>query len=264
MISISSAALFSVDDYPGKPKAEENGWRLAVIQNQQVAPNGLEMLATLEALVKPGETSLRQYKPREVWMELKPQQNKEERFALHWGNTEGYPAPAWRFDVPEWPRDPAAGGADRVALRVWWNPDQDTPPAARLEKRNDFQDPLQDLRNRMIKAVDGASTTIESVPCRGPPAHVEVEPDRYEVRSCLVVRVSHAPNKPVWVRPRGIDLAGSADHFYSSANKYTGLFWPITPDGARKDLAALDVYSLEEFKRGAAAPRQVPDPRWRA
>jgi len=241
-------ALFSVEDYPRKPSEQSNGWRLAVLQDQQIAPNRLQMLATLEALVKRGETSLRQFKPREVWMELKPQLNQEDRFALHWGNMEGYPAPAWRLDVPEWPRDLGTGGPARPALRVWWNPDQEPPWTARLEKPTDFQDPLQ-LRNRERKGADGESTTIESVSVED--HRVEVEPDRYEEQSCLVIRMSHAPNKPVWVRPRGIDLAGLSDHFYTSANKYTGLFWPITEDGVKKDLDAIDVYLLEEFKREA-------------
>jgi hypothetical protein len=246
-------ALFSREDYPRKPFQERQGWRLAVLQNQQVAPEGLQMLTTLEAMPQRGESVLQQRKPEETWIEVKPQGDGGAPVAVRWGNREGYPAPAWGFDVPQWPLDPRTSVPVSPAVRLWWNPDQETPTSVRLDKPNDFQDALQvaprGLGNREVKSVDGETITIESV--RIEEHRVETAHARFEKMPCLVVRVRHAPGKPVWVRPLGIGPPGFEDRFYARAGKYTGLFWPVTEDEVKRDLAGLGLYALEAFKRDA-------------
>ena len=73
---------------------------------------------------------------------------------------------------------------------------------------------------------------------------------------CLVVRLSYPAGKPVWVETEGMDddVAGHEHRFYTRANKYTGVFWPVAPDAARAKLRALRLVSVDRFKndqRGA-------------
>jgi hypothetical protein len=248
-------AVFSAEDYPRRPSRQQQGWRLAVLQNQLKGTDGLEMLATLEELPVRGESILRQRKP-EVWMEVQPASGLNAPFALRWGNRGGYPAPAWGFNVPEWTRDPETQGPARPILRAWWNPSTEPPRAARLVKPTDFQDPLLEapagLGKRVVDVAGGDQIRIESV--RVEDHRVEVAPGQYATRPCLVVRLRHPPGKPVWVRPRGgIDPPGVEDRFYAQANKYTGLFWPVNEDEVKKGLHSLDLFALEDFKREAEA-----------
>ena len=81
---------------------------------------------------------------------------------------------------------------------------------------------------------------------------------RSEKKTCLVVRVSHDPNKPVFVQllPGGDSPQPPAEEhrYYTAANQYTALFWNL-PKQARY---TLNLIALDDFKRvNAAAGRSV-------
>src|SRR5262249_37200084 len=225
--------LFSKDDYPQKPFEEQQQWRLAALQNQQLGERGLQLLATLEKNPDPRETTLQLIKPRETWMELRAEPESRARFALRWNAVNDYPAPAWVLDVPEWPVLAGTQTPATPLLQVWWNPDQETAAAAALDRGADFRT-LTQLRQKTVQ-VDGDKVVIESVQVE---EHlVASRRDRkLEKTSCLVVRLSHAPDRPVWVRLQGLDAAGQEHRFYTEANKYTALFWPVTEEQANKIL----------------------------
>ena len=69
--------------------------------------------------------------------------------------------------------------------------------------------------------------------------------------SCLVVRVRHPPGRPVWVRPAGISPGNAQHRFYAQAGRYAGVFWPLNEDEVRKGLDAIEVVSVEAFRRRA-------------
>ena len=83
---------------------------------------------------------------------------------------------------------------------------------------------------------------------------VEVAPGTYrDDRPCLVVRLRYeAEDRPFFVRPEGIDPAGTEHRFYTKARRYTGIFWPVTEDQMRETLRGLELVSLAEFKAQAA------------
>jgi hypothetical protein len=64
--------------------------------------------------------------------------------------------------------------------------------------------------------------------------------------------MAYVKDKPVWVKVagNGWNPEGSEHRFYSDANKYTGLFWPVLPN-AGESLAKLSFVSLDSFKRKA-------------
>jgi hypothetical protein len=132
-------------------------------------------------------------------------------------------------------------------VRVWANADQETPLAATLDRGADFDGP-RDLANRSVQ-VEGDPVVIEDVQVE---EHmVETRPGVREPRSCLVVRLRHALNKPVWARPHGLNVAGHEHHFYTPVGSSTGLFWPVTAEQADKGLSGLSLISLATVKRAA-------------
>ncbi len=240
-------ALFTLEDYPWKPAQEESGWRMAVLQNQRIDPHNLQMLATMERSYDHQESRLQQIKPQETWFEVRPSKDTPAPYALRWSCQAGYPAPAWSINASAWPSAPATNVPSRPVLQVWWDPDQQAPAGATLQRDHDFKTP-QELTSRSVR-VFGDDVRIESVQVE---RHVvETQPGLREAQSCLVVRLDHAPGKPVWARVAGLRPLGEEHRFYKDIGRYSGLFWPVAPDEAREALSSLSVISLNEFKREA-------------
>ena len=230
-----------------KPRAEQNGWLLAVLQNKLEGDRTLNMAVTLEKTFDPAETVFEQLEPKEVWMELEPARGDGGIVGLRWGGREEYPAAAWELDVPEWPAD-ADGNPIPARLRAWWDKDGKAPAAARLERaRGDFDDPL-DIRDR---PVDG-----------GRPRHRS----RSRASRSRIGASRDGPTgpSPAWssgsatrrTSPSGYARRGSAPsnaqhRFYSQAGRYAGVFWPLNEDQVRNSLDAIEVVSVEAFRKRA-------------
>jgi hypothetical protein len=243
--------LYSETDYPWKLAKEKSGWRLAVLQNQRVAPAGLQMLLTLEKQDETQAATLRQWAPAKTWLEVTPPPEVKTPVSRRWHSQAGYPAAAWSLESPEWPA--AGAGPARPLVRAWWAPDAPALVGAGLERGKDYV-ALKEVVDRPL-TVDGEKVIVESVqverhlvefaPAQGGVAR------RLEMQSCLVVRVSHPLGHPVWVQLRGLETKGTEHRYYANAGKYTALFWPVTPDLASSVLKGLDVYSLNAFKQDA-------------
>jgi hypothetical protein len=240
-------AEYARENFSWRPSIEKERWCLAVLQDQQVGTSGLQMLCTLEKRFNPSESCLEVVRPRALWFEVAPWPETETPFALRWSNRPGYPAPAWTLDVPRWPSSPGTRSAARPSLRVWWNPDQDAPAAGGLDRGPDFD--LDSGRASDPVPIEGNGVVVESVRVEDHP--VETRTGIREIKPCLVVRLSHAPGKPISVRPLGLVPAGSEHRFYSAAARTTALFWPVTHDEAGAMLTGLGLYSVEAFKANA-------------
>lgn len=238
--------LYSQTDYGWKPWRENNGWRLSVLQNQQLPNEAMQMLIALEQQPAPNETYLRMPKPQELWLEVQPRDDKQSR-STRWGYSSEYPAPTWSVDIAGWPRDATMESPIRPLVNVWWCPDQPAPAAVTLLRNRDYNS-LDDLTNLKVQALS-AEVMIDQVAME---THiVEVSPGVREERACLAVRMSLPESSPYWVRPQGISFAGSEHRYYEGTNKYTGLFWPVTADEAAKVLNGFGLISLAEFKAEA-------------
>jgi hypothetical protein len=246
--------VFSKEDYPGKINVESDAtktehWRMAILQNQKVGDQELQMLTTLERLSDRKAETLHQVKPYDVWFEIQPQANARAPIGVRWAYQYEYPAAAWGFRVPAWPL--AGGDSPNLAspsVHAWWSPDQEAASAAVLQQGADFT-ASKELINRTVQA-EGDNDVLESVAIED--HWVEDRTGQKEKRPCLVVRVAHVKDKPVWVKVggNGWKPEGSEHRFYSDANKYTGLFWPAPPNAA-ESLAKLSFISLDSFKREA-------------
>ncbi|HYT87097.1 MAG TPA: hypothetical protein VEL76_00125, partial [Gemmataceae bacterium] len=251
-------ALWSETVLAAPVAVEQHGWRLAVLENRLVKERGLEMLLTLETRTT-ALPVLQQVKPALTWIDVTPAEGKAP-FHRRWRYHYGYPAPAWSVESPLWP----AVGDKALAtpqVRVWWS--ETLPPSAMavVERDVDFKRP-GDLVDRTVRVGDG-EVVIESV--RVEQRRVETRQPtharegKFEVKSCLVVRVRHSPQNPVQVSVEGLEPApaGEEHRYYGGAGKYTALFWSVTADQADLTLRRLKLVSLAALKREAVKGESV-------
>jgi hypothetical protein len=229
---------------------------MACFQNMRMATGGLQLVNTLESLdVKPTvderrgalRGTLLQVRPSFVWFAVTPVEGQPP-LCLRFGNMERYPAPAWKLDVPSWPRT-ADERPMKPVVDGWWAGDRALPPIAQTLRRDPAKGLEEDFGNRPVQIEEG-SAFIESVQIEKRIVHAA--PDRKLEQDCLVVRLRHPPGRPVVTLLAGLTYAGAEHRLYSDANKYTGIFWPMD-EAKLKDLQ-LQIVSLEAFKQAVRQP----------
>jgi hypothetical protein len=242
-LPVFERALFA-DELGIKDRRQAKGdWLLAVLQDQGQARTigkgqGLELMVTLENTKvqrDPDQKDIvKQVRPEFVWLEVKAD-DPNLPFTVRWGNLWGakknFPAPAWLMEVEGWPRKPTP-----PKVSAWWTvSDLENYPHAHLER---------DMKKNLAEAFTappGADFQIEDV---------SIEKHRLDGTdgvSCLVVRLHHAPGKPVLVRPNKLRYNNVEHQLYNKAQQYTGIFGPVTADDADKAFS-LDIFSLTQFK----------------
>jgi hypothetical protein len=239
--------VFSLEDFPGKRSQTKDNWRMAVLQNQRLGADRVQMLLTLEKLPVPGEAVLQMVKPRQTWIEVVPETKNQANSAVRWNYQAGYPAPAWSLDAQAWPFAENGQTLAPPLLKVWWSPDLEAPAAAVIARGPTVSDLLK-VQNQPV-TVEGAVVRLDSVSVED--HYVETSPGNRTLEKCLVVRMTHDLGPTVWARPGGVKFEGQEHRFYREANKYTGLFWPVTEGDAAKALQSIGVISLNAFKRDA-------------
>ena len=242
-------ALYSQEYFPNEvdnTRLDEPGqWRFSVLQNQRREGNAVRMLVTLEKQPDPRETTLSLVRPRELWIEVEPDTKGPLPLSLRWDNREHYPAPAWTLALKNWPSARGTTAAARPRVRAWWNPDLETLRSVPLQLGKHFRFDAPD-ETRPVIQVDGGDVVVESV--RIEKHRVQVAANLSEEKTCLVIRLTHPPGRPVWARLPGIDAAGFEHRFYAEAGKYTGLFWTKTEDEVKNTVTVIDLIALERFK----------------
>jgi hypothetical protein len=232
------------DHYAPRHFRDQEGWRLAVLQNQRLNDRQLQLFAMLEKDPERPEASLMQVKPRECWLELQAPGN-ETPFSLRWGFQAGHLAPAWRLDVPEWPTNQGADSPAAPVLQAWWSPYQEVPAAATVTPDATLKSVL-DLKDHPV-TVEGAPVVLERV--RIEKHRVEVQAGQFAEQNCLAVRLRHPPDRPVRVQVNGWKPEGQEHRYYSKVNKCTALFWPVPAESqARSTITGLSLISINALK----------------
>ena len=228
---------------PGaRDRVQTTDWLLAAHENQELTTGGLELMTTLESMeVQPTERgTILQYRPSFVWFDLAAKEAPPP-LALRWHNLERYPAPAWQVSAGAW-----KSGAPTMAAT--WLGDRAAPPVARELPR----DPAKSLAENFTDvkaAVEAAEVVVESVQMEK--RWVAKTPtDPKTEQPCLVVRLRYPKGKPFLARLGRIDAPYEEHRLYTDADKYTGIFWPVT-EAQAKDFT-LQLISLEAVKRAAA------------
>jgi hypothetical protein len=215
---------------------EGDPWRLTLLQNRSEA-NGLRLFTSIED--RPGKAEpVSVARIGDVWFELRPLLPDPKPVSVHWRFAPGYPAPSWTLDIPGWPAFPGGKAAATPLLETWWNPDRPFPATGAWVAP--VGKPIATLSGQSAKIGDTTltldSVTVEKQAVAGRPEE-----------SCLVIRLTHPPGNPVWVKPLGARASGSEVRFYRGANKVTCLFWGLDIT----QVTGLDVILLNDALRRA-------------
>ncbi len=233
-----------------RANVEAAGWLLAAQQNGRRADGAAQLLLTVEnardAAVTAQQT-LRQLRPRALWLEVGAHGGADAPRRLDWGGLPGYAAPALDVLLPDWGEQTGRGGGPVVWAWANW---QDDPVQYCLEvsRHTDFEVFFGRPEHRVVVVRDARQVAIESVTVA--PHDVQAGPgDRRRVRqSCLVVQLRYAKGEPVWADPIGLSVQGREHHFDLGAGTYTGLFWPLTREEVQRKLRMLALTPVNEFK----------------
>jgi hypothetical protein len=263
-------ALYGDDDrFHDAAKQDRGDWRITVLNNQQVRRNQVDGLRQYVALESKSRSSpLRQVKPGLVWFRLGIDGLSETPapIALRWREwsastleLQGFPAPVWKLDVPQWPQGLAGDGLAKPSLISWWRPSDRPLPGTEFQ-RDGTGDPQK------VRVEDNQTVRVEDI--RREEHLVEVQPgEPPRVQSCLVIRLAYPKDSPYLVDPEPIkraDTAGYEHRFYTQAGKYTGLFWPVNAaqfeDLQRFRLISLNRLRAEAVKLGNTAELKLSRP----
>jgi hypothetical protein len=257
-------AVFKHGVYAGEPTIEKSpqqanakgDWIVAVPQNEpkdlatDSQGTGLQLMVTLENKIElaPRGDILKQIRPQFVWLEVKG--NTDNLPLVRWGNLELYPAPAWQMNVEVWP------DRTKPVVSAWWS-ERDLSAFSLAPLERDVKKPLGQDFLRADADVDKQIYKVESV-------RVEEHPIDGISKSCLVVRMRYARGKPVLVRSPQLSVRGHEHHYYTEANQYTGIFWPVTSADADRPFT-LEVISLAKMKdetagEGFTTQVELPEP----
>jgi hypothetical protein len=248
-------ALYSdSEQFQGRPKAEQGGWRLAVRANRRLRQGQderLQVLAALERMTeKAGPERLQQVRPRLAWFRLGAQdyEQPEAAFAVRWHERIFYPGPVWQFDVPRWVKDPGGEGLAVPILKAWWR-----DPETRLLPAGVFRLDSPGLVQGLPREVQVEGDKMVLIESLGVEDHyIEDRPgEPPQVKSCLVVRLAFpSKDSPYLVDPAGIagvETVGYEHRLFTRAGKYTGLFWPVNLPQFQK-LSSLSLIALDAFR----------------
>ena len=108
---------------------------------------------------------------------------------------------------------------------------------------------FKDLKGKMGQELPDAIIEDVDVETR----EIEVEPGKVlKGVNCLVIRATYPAGHPMWLEPE-LNIKGREHRFYSQANKYVGVFWPVTLGDVQSHLRKLYVISVDRFKADAGS-----------
>lgn len=233
------------------PLAKE-GWLTSLLENHNSLTNRLSQVMVLEKMLVE-KNVLRQSQPGFTWLELTGADGKRPPQTLTWGRDWNLPAAAFRLELPDWPIQRWSKTA------AWFWPDGRDQLLA-----NDK------LYARASVPIGRATPTVPTGRLLAEPV---IESALWEEREldapaggtvkekCLVIRVRHAPGRPVYVAldPEQSNV-GSLHEYFLGAARYTASFYRL----ANVETAHLIVIDVEAFKKAAPHVEFIPDERYRA
>jgi hypothetical protein len=242
--------LGMVDDLAGRPVVRSGSWASGIAQNKS-EKSAVRMLAVLEKSWDEGEVELSVVRPGMTWWEWVPL-GKRTAPVRTWTEP-GYPSPSWTIYSPLWPRSTTTGGPDDGSLEVWWSTEKVPRHDREFTRGADFNQ-ITELENQSM-IIDGKDCLLESVKLED--RMVTVEPGKWAMAKCLVVRTRTAPAID---NPSGLAIAtiagqnwsGQEQIVHAEAGKVASVFWPMDAKGIAS-IRAIQIRSLKRFKDNAVA-----------
>ena len=227
------------------PRTTKGSLLIAALQNQIDKESTLQQLLSVEHKMTDNADQpllIEQQPLGFFWLETKPKSAMSSG-PVSWRRDYGYPAPAFRLKIQDWPFE--AGEWALAETTLWWAVNKYPESALLVEPKT-----VGSLKDRFTTGeplqVGNARIRIEDVRIEN---HEVETVSREKVRKdCLVVRVSHEAKKPVFVllQPNGDVPYHAEQRFYAEAQKVTALFdLPGDPQLAQFSLRLI---SLDDFK----------------
>jgi hypothetical protein len=232
------------------PPTKTNGWQVSVLEDRHTTTSApLKVTVALEETEHRNAPNqiLSQIRPTFAWFELSPQDVHKE-VAVRFGALPGYPAPMYHIDAGTWPSHPNQTDPDAVpVLQAWWI----AKGLPGHEESFSISDLVSDSSEKRKRRVTGGDVEVESVQIDS--WHVRTAEETKADKPCLIVRLRFPADKPYVVHLSGAEPVGQEHRIYRTANRYTGIFWPMTQkdmEGRTLDLIAIDTLKKDAEKRG--------------
>jgi hypothetical protein len=231
---------------------EQAGWLASLLDNHSSLTNTLSQVMILEKMQVEKDT-LRQSHPGFAWLELTDAAGKRPPQTLSWGRDWDLPAAAFRLELPDWPAEQSC------KTFAWFWPE---PRDALL---------AQEKLYARVSVPVGSTTAV--APNRRLAAEPVIESALWEDRElsgpagstikekCLVIRVRHAPGRPVFLAlDPELPGVGSEHEYFTAAARSTASFYRLP----NVEVAKLVVIDVEAFKQAAPHVQFMPDERYHA
>jgi hypothetical protein len=228
----------------GAPQTSK-GWSAAVLRNQATAKG--DIVRHVVAIEEPSPAAAADVQQRRlnfVWLELQPKAATSFR-QLIWQRDYSYAGSALSLRTDGWPFE--RGKAAPGQLQAWWTTGPaDQPGYAHMLDPDSVQSLKQKFAKVLPLRAGTANLKIENVALES--HDVEVAPNQRAPKPCLVFRISHDPQKPVFLQLRTPEnyLLGEEHRYYPEANRYTAIFWNL-PDPQNVRLA-VNLISIADFQ----------------
>ena len=239
-------------------QAKADPWLLTVLGNieDKQTRKGREITTALDQTNKRTGDTLALAPPQWTWFTVTSKGDAQPTSGLSFYPRPYFAAPVWGLDMAEW--SPNA----TPVVEAWWK-EQLAINAARSSGPGAARASTTTRKTRRIYT-DNSSRSAPPTTNRASSwrawslssLSVQVAPGNWEMKKCMVVRLSFPPGQPYFVLPP--DAAAGCEHrFYMAANRYTGVFFGVDP----KNLASLKLYSVRDLQSKAlhAGPLPIND-----
>ena len=185
---------------------------------------------------------LRVTRPGGLWIEARHQ---DQPLPVRWRPDPELAGAAWQI-VVDHPSLTGRAASGRPKFQVWIS-DRAPAPVGALVRDRDFLK-LADLAPARWHLSDGevqldsAAVETHAVPNR----HGAVKP-----QPCLVLRGSGPLGDCYRLRTKGVTFEGRDEQCYTRLGQFTLRLWPVTEADAERTLQAVELISMEQFKRDA-------------
>jgi hypothetical protein len=189
---------------------------------------------------------IQQITPDMVWLEVNAASKKKPSL-VNWNNDGDIAAPAFRLRADNWPIQ--EGNFEPSRLQAWWTESPHQVDGL-IQKGAGWRGSMLPEQAPIHFAKLGVATDVNVSLTVEKDRLIEVAPKRFEKQTCLVFRVEHPVNQPVWIRWKPAGLRTGEEHrYFSDAGQYTAMFYPY--DKVNLVPETFEIFCLTSFKKEA-------------
>ena len=231
--------------YPFAASLTTPGGNATLLQHQTAENVPTELTVAVEPNDLGQGRELRVPPCSQVWLEYFASPQSEASQAIHWENSNAYPAATWQCLAG--PASEASPSPLFPQVRVWWMPNATTTSPLRLQKGIEFVSATQLAGTRCQLAGDDLHFVRAAVEQKSlPTANGSLAPQH-----CLTMELSHPVGKLFRVQLEGTSTAGGQHDYYPAIGRCTAQFWPVDPDQLDQLVTGVAIVAIDQLKAEA-------------